>query len=131
MKQCKQCQNEFESSRSDAVYCSAKCRVTANRNKTGDVTANHTVEQCKRRAAAGKPWRKGDPAWPYTRHLTPIAFVAWCRLNKPSWLTSAKPGDEDYNWDESALQADYAARTRPGLRTPCEETVPDVVGMGG
>ena len=116
MKQCKQCQNEFESSRSDAVYCSAKCRVTANRNKTGDVTANHTVEQCKRRAAAGKPWRPGDPAWPYTWHLTPIAFVAWCRLNKPSWLTSAKPGDSP-------------VRTRPGLRTPCEDEVPDVVGM--
>ena len=75
-----------------------------------DVTMNHTVEQCKRRAAAGKPWRPGDPAWPYTRHLTPIAFVAWCRLNKPSWLTSAKPGDKDYNWDESALTLNHPAR---------------------
>ena len=82
--------------------------VTVTRSP--DVTMNHTVEQCKRRAAAGKPWRPGDPVWPYTRHLTPIAFVAWCRLNKPSWLTSAKPGDEDYNWDESAVPLNHPAR---------------------
>ena len=77
--------------------------------RSSDVTMNHTVEQCKRRAASGKPWRIGDPVWPYTRHLTPIAFIAWCRINKPSWLTSAKPGDAD-NWQESAVPSGHAAR---------------------
>ena len=113
MKQCKQCQNEFESSRSDAVYCSARCRVTANRNKTGGVTdtgVDHSVAWCQHRAMCGKPWLKGDPVHPYTRHLTPIAYLAWCKQNKPSWLTSAKPGDEDYNLDESAVPLNHPAR---------------------
>ena len=38
MKQCKQCDQEFEPQRSTAVYCSAKCRVYAKRN-TVSVTA--------------------------------------------------------------------------------------------
>ena len=118
---CKHCGQVFVSKRVDAKYCSARCRVTANRNKTGGVTdtgVDHSVAWCQHRAMCGKPWRKGDPVHPYTRHLTPIAFVAWCRLNKPSWLTSAKPGDSPVS-------------TRPGLRTPCEDEVPDVVGMSG
>ena len=126
MKQCKQCQNDVEQTpgKVEKVFCSDKCRKAYGRAQprtestpdnpgqpTPDKdTLNHSVEQCKRRAAAGKPWRPGDPVWPYTRHLTPVAFVAWCRLNKPSWLTHANPGDEDYNWDESAVPASHPAR---------------------
>ena len=42
MKQCQQCNQEFESKRTDAKYCSAKCRVTANR-VTDNVTDNPAV----------------------------------------------------------------------------------------
>jgi len=39
---CKVCNSEFEG-RSDALYCSAKCRVTANRRKRDSVTDNVTA----------------------------------------------------------------------------------------
>lgn len=41
--------------------------------------------------------------WMGTRHLTYAGFVEWCKFHKPSWLTPAKPGDADYNWEESAV----------------------------
>ena len=50
-----------------------------------DVTVEDIIGQCKRRAAKGLLWREGDPIWPYTRHLTPAAYVAWFRTNKPTF----------------------------------------------
>lgn len=38
MNNCNQCGKDFEAKRADAMYCSAKCRVTANRNNAQDVT---------------------------------------------------------------------------------------------
>ena len=52
-----------------------------------------SVAECQARAKQGKPPRTDDPAWPYTRHLTPAAFVRWCREHRPQWLTAARPGD--------------------------------------
>ena len=40
---CKQCNKEFEAKRADAVYCSANCRVTANRVTDKSVTDNPPV----------------------------------------------------------------------------------------
>ena len=37
---CKQCGHVFISKRRDAMFCSAKCRVTANRSVTDNVTDN-------------------------------------------------------------------------------------------
>lgn len=59
-------------------------------------TSNNLVEHCVKRAKQGEPIRDGDPAWPYTRHLTPPEFIAWCKLHRPLWLTSIKPGDAGY-----------------------------------
>ena len=72
-------------------------------DRSGQPTRDNLVRICLARAKQGKPWRQGDPVWPYTRHLTPIESIAWCRQYKPSWLTAARPGDEDYNWSESAV----------------------------
>jgi hypothetical protein len=116
MAKCKQCGKEYEAKRSTSSYCSPKCKQTVYRNRIPEpvtlsvtepvtVTAapNNLVGQCIERAKTKLPWRKGDPVWPYTRHLKPVQFVAWCRLHRPSWLTPAKPGDDDYNWDESSV----------------------------
>ena len=114
MNRCKQCglAMPMTEGKCAKVYCSDKCRMSYNRsqprteatpNNPEQATPNTSVEQCVRRAAKGKSYRKGDPVWPYTRHLNPVQFVAWCKVHRASWLTSAKPGDADYNWDESGL----------------------------
>ena len=46
---------------------------------------DHSVATCQARARQGLPWRNSDPIWPYTRHLTPAAYVAWFRTNKPTF----------------------------------------------
>ena len=57
---CKVCNTEFEG-RSDAIYCSPKCRVMANRNKCDSVTANVTANVMANVMAnlAGKPKFEG------------------------------------------------------------------------
>ena len=62
----------------------------------------HSIAECMQRARLGQSWREGDPVWPYTRHLNPMEHLAWCRKYRPSWLTVSKPGDADYNWEQSA-----------------------------
>ena len=119
--QCKQCSLEIEqvAGKVARVFCSDACRKASSRaqprtestpDNPGHATPDNLIDQCVNRAAAGKPHRDGDPAWPYTRHLIPSDFAAWCKVHKPSWLTSAKPGDADYNWDESAVPVGHQAR---------------------
>ena len=43
MAECIVCKGVFEAKRADAVYCSAKCRVAANRNKAA-VTDNSVTD---------------------------------------------------------------------------------------
>lgn len=45
---CKQCGSEFEAKRSDAVYCSVQCRVTAKRVTDKSVTDKLNVTKLNR-----------------------------------------------------------------------------------
>ena len=45
MNKCNQCGKAYKSKRSDSKYCSAKCRVTANRLSVTSVTDNDTVKE--------------------------------------------------------------------------------------
>ena len=42
---CNTCGKDFESKRNDARYCSAKCRVTANRAVEADAVHNQKVDK--------------------------------------------------------------------------------------
>ena len=102
MTECKQCGTEIESTGNrERLFCSDACRMKSKR--TEQTSKANIVAECVLRALSKKSWRQGDPVWPYTRHMTPAVFVAWCKEHKPSWLALAKPGDDDYNWDESAV----------------------------
>ena len=77
-------QKAYRNRKRNAPVTETECNAPSV-TRSPDVTVEDIIEQCKRRAAKGLPWREGDPIWPYTRHLTPAAYVAWFRTNKPTF----------------------------------------------
>ena len=120
MKQCKQCYKEFEAKTSAAEFCSGACRAQTARiraqmselpadvqnsiekmcseNNNGDRAASHSRQAMTERALDYQAKMGNRPG--KGMHV---------RTDKPSWLTPAKPGDVDYNWDESAVPKDNPA----------------------
>ena len=113
-KKCENCGEEFEAKRADAKYCSAKCRVAANRNNVTDnsVTDNVTDKEYRGRAT-GKTLKEmgaqdlydeiesypGDTWWDSAEYKELMK-----RLNGKSLEELRRDGYKIPNWKKPGLK---------------------------